>query len=103
LLENVLLSKRNRQRLKHLLSYHVIPDIRLVPDSIDGSIELTTLSGRVLPVVRSGLSLSVVSTSATAVVTRRIEVDDGVIFVVDRLLWPDWRTWPADHSPVAGQ
>lgn len=98
LLEDVLLAAENRSRLVHLLSSHVIPNARLEPPAIDGQIEHKTLSGQPLTIVRHGSTLRV---NPTSIVTRRIALEDGVILVVDRLLWSDWRSWPQDQTLAA--
>lgn len=94
LLGSVLVTKSNRDRLNVLLSYHIVRGVRLVPETIMGHIELTTLLDQSLSVVRAGTAISVAPDSANSVVTRRIASDDGVIFIVDRLIWPNWETWP---------
>ncbi len=101
LVGNVLLTESNSTRLTTLLSYHIVPGLRLEPVTISGHVVLTTLSHELMPVVRAGDALSVATGSGSSFVTRKIETDDGVIFVVDRLLWPDWQTWPEDPVAVA--
>jgi len=96
LLGTVLVTKNNSGRLNTLLSYHIVPGVRLVPENILGHVELTTLSNQNLSVVRAGTAVSVAPDSANSVVTRKIVSDNGVIFVVDRLIWPSWQTWPED-------
>jgi len=98
LLEDVLLAAENRSRLVNLLSSHVIPIVQLEPSAIDGQIEHKTLSGQPLTIVRHG---SFPRVNPTSIVTRRIAAEDGVIPVADRLLWPDWRSWPQDQTLAA--
>lgn len=88
LLEKVLLTDSNRNLLSRIISYHVVPGTRLIPEMIDGSVDLDTLSGERLSVARFRSSLAV---GPVSVVTRKIETENGVMYVVDRLLWPDYQ------------
>ena len=88
LLEKVLLTKSNKNLLSHIISYHVVQGTPLIPEMLDGSVDLDTLSGGRLSVTRFRSSLAV---GPVSVVTRKIEAENGVIYVLDRLLWPDYR------------
>ena len=84
LLERVLLTKSNTERLADLVLYHVVPARRLTPDQLD-SVNLPTLADVPLRVDRLGKALVV---GGWAVVTDRKVADNGVIYIIDRLLWP---------------
>ena len=91
LLEGVLLTKSAAEQLADLVLHQIVPARRLTPDQLDG-VDLPTLSGVPLRVDRPGKALLV---GGWAVVTDRKEADNGIIYVIDRLLWPrDWRPDP---------
>ncbi len=84
LLERVLLTKSNAEHHADLVLHHVVPVRRLTPDQLD-SVSLPTLAGFPLRVDRLGKALVV---GGWAVVTDRKVADNGVIYIIDRLLWP---------------
>lgn len=84
LLERVLLTKSNTERLADLVLHHVVPARRLTPDQLD-SVNLPTMAGVPLRVERRGKALVV---GGWAVVTDRKVADNGIIYIIDRLLWP---------------
>ncbi len=84
LLERVLLTKSNTERLADLVLHHVVPARRLTPDQLD-SVNLPTLADVPLRVDRLGKALVV---GGWAVVTDRKVADNGIIYIIDRLLWP---------------
>ncbi len=84
LLERVLLTKSNAGHLANLVLHHVVPARRLTPDQLD-SVNLPTLADVPLRVDRLGKALVV---GGWAVVTDRKVADNGVIYIIDRLLWP---------------
>ncbi len=89
LLERVLLTKSNAEHLADLVLHHIVPARRLTPDQLD-SVELPTLAGVSLRVSRVGSGMVV---GGWAVVTDRKVADNGVIYIIDRLLWPrDWQS-----------
>lgn len=92
LLERVLLTKSNTERLADLVLHHVVPGRRLTPVQLD-NVELPTLAGVPLHVARVGNGMVV---GGWAVVTDRKVADNGVIYVIDRLLWP--RAWQSDRQ-----
>ena len=90
LLRRVLLTKSNTERLADLVLHHVVPARRLTPDQLD-SVSLPTLADVSLRVDRLGKALVV---GGWAVVTDRKVADNGIIYIIDRLLWP--RDWQSD-------
>ncbi|HSR72087.1 MAG TPA: fasciclin domain-containing protein [Kiloniellales bacterium] len=89
LLERVLLTESNSERLTDLVEHHIAASTRLVPNRPVG-VEVTTLSG---PPIRIDSQGSARIVDGRAVVTDHAVADNGVIYVVDRLLWPrDWQS-----------
>jgi uncharacterized surface protein with fasciclin (FAS1) repeats len=87
LLEKVLVTKYNQQRLTKLMSYHAYFGAPLFPDAIQHEVKLDPGTGSCLSVSRSGTGIRV---GPEAVVTDVKLVDNGIIYVVDRLLWQSW-------------
>ncbi len=88
LLGRVLLTKANIKRLADLVLHHVVPARRPILDHLDGC-DLPTLAEVSLRVDRLGKALVV---GGWAVVTDRKVADNGIIYIIDRLLWPrDWQ------------
>lgn len=84
LLNGVLLTESNAERLADLVRHHVVrANHRTVKLSRD--LELRTLANVPLDVARVGTGIIV---GRRAAVTDRIVADNGVAYVVDRLLWP---------------
>ncbi len=86
MLEGVLLSEANRQRLRDVIFYHVHFEQRLSPDEI-GDVELMAENGACFVIARVGGGIRV---GPTAVVTEHISTNDSSLFVIDRLLWRPW-------------
>lgn len=88
LLGRVLLTKSNIERLADLVLHHIVPARRLTLDQLEGC-DLPTLAHVSLRVDRLGKALVV---GGWAVVTDRKVADNGIIYIIDRLLWPrDWQ------------
>lgn len=88
LLEGVLLTKSAAEQLADLVLHHIVPAKLATPVRLDG-VDLPTLADVPLRVDRVGKGMLV---GGWAVVTDRKVADNGIIYVVDRLLWPrDWR------------
>jgi uncharacterized surface protein with fasciclin (FAS1) repeats len=87
LLDTVLIAKRNKQRLDHVMSYRIYFDEHLVPEAIS-TLELRARNGECLLVYRAGTAIRV---GPEAVVTKHLPADNGIIFVIDRLLLPPWK------------
>lgn len=84
LLEDVLVTPANHERLVDLLSYHIV--LGLIPDfnTAIHPINLETLANECLPVVRIGYSLKI---GPEAFVTESLNGDNGQIYIIDRMLW----------------
>ena len=84
LLDSVLLTKSNAGRLKDLVSYHIVPTTESTGNAAsDGN--LPTMTDAPLHMARLGAARVI---NGWAVVTDRKETDNGVLYVVDRLLSP---------------
>jgi uncharacterized surface protein with fasciclin (FAS1) repeats len=94
LLDKVLITKSNQERLFNLMSFHVLFGTTLDPESIDGEVKLDTAEDSCLSVWRMGTAVRV---GPEAVVTSYMSADNGVVFVIDRLLWQPWD----DHRSCA--
>ncbi len=91
LLEGVLLTKAAAAQLADLVLHHIVPASLATPVRLDG-VDLPTLAEVPLRVDRVGKGMLV---GGWAVVTDRKVADNGVIYLVDRLLWPrDWHAKP---------
>jgi uncharacterized surface protein with fasciclin (FAS1) repeats len=88
LLEKVLATRYNQQRLLKLMSYHVYFGTPLFPGNIQREVKLNSGSGSCLSVYRSGTGIRI---GPEAVVTDVKVVDGGIIYVIDRLLWQPWK------------
>jgi uncharacterized surface protein with fasciclin (FAS1) repeats len=84
LLNGVLLTESNAGRLADLVRHHVVrasdQTVKLSSD-----LELQTLANVPLDVARVGTGIVV---GRHAVVTGRLIADNGIAYIVDRLLWP---------------
>jgi uncharacterized surface protein with fasciclin (FAS1) repeats len=87
LLDKVLLTNSNQERLFDLMSYHVLFGTTLNPEGIDGEVKLDTAEDSCLVVWRMGTAVRV---GPEAVVTSHMAADNGVVYVIDRLLWQPW-------------
>lgn len=97
LLNDVLLTERNAERLADLVRHHVVRASNKTKELAD-DIELQTLANVPLHVARVGKGLIV---ARYTTVTDRIVADNGVVYVVDRLLWPRDSRWDT-YVPAAG-
>jgi uncharacterized surface protein with fasciclin (FAS1) repeats len=88
LLEKVLVTRYNQQRLINLMSYHVYFGAPVLPRNIHREVSLNPGTGPCLSVYRSGTSIRV---GPEAVVTDMKLADGGIIYVIDRLLWQPWQ------------
>ncbi len=84
LLNHVLLTERNAERLADLVRHHVVRSGNQSTE-LAGDVELQTLANVPLRVTRVGTGLIV---GRYATVTDRIVAANGIVYVVDRLLWP---------------
>lgn len=89
LLDRVLLTESNAGRLADLVRHHVVRTGNQGPQ-LPGDVELNTLADVPLAVTHVGHGLMV---DGHAAVTGRIVADNGVIYIVDRLLWPRAAGW----------
>ncbi len=84
LLDSVLLTKSNAGRLRDLVSYHIVPTTESTGNAAsDGN--LPTMIDAPLHMARLGAARVI---NGWAVVTDRKETDNGIIYIIDRLLWP---------------
>lgn len=99
LLEKVLQTKYNQQRLEDLMSYHVSLGEAVLPDQLQSEVMLSTAAGACLPLYRLGTGIRV---GPEAVVTEVKLVGRGIVYVVDRLLWQPWRDEATCRQSLAG-
>ena len=89
LLDSVLLTKSNAGRLKDLVSYHIVPSAQSTGNAATGNAvndgNLPTMTDAPIHMARLGAARVI---NGWAVVTDRKETDNGVLYVVDRLLSP---------------
>jgi len=88
LLEKVLLTRHNQQRLRNLMLYHVYLGTPLRSNDIQREVRLGAETGPCLSVSKSGSGIRV---GPEAVVTDVKQVNSGIIYVIDRLLWQPWQ------------
>lgn len=84
LLNSILLTKSNAGRLKDLVSYHIVPTKQLAGNEAS-DVNLPTMTNTPLYMARLGEARVI---NGWAVVTDRKETNNGVLYVVDRLLLP---------------
>lgn len=87
LLETVLVTKQNQQRLLSLMSHHISFGNRLLPNTIKGGVDIDTGAPGCLHVYTLGSAIRV---GPEAVVTDVSHHGDAVVYVIDRLLWQPW-------------
>lgn len=88
LLGTVYMTKGSQRSLFNLMSYHISFAAPLLPDEIPREVKLGMSAGACLPVWKSGGGIRV---GPEAVVTDVRRVDNGIIYVIDRLLWQPWQ------------
>ncbi len=91
LLETVLVVPENGERLDDVLGHHLVRGTRLDLDADPESEVVTSASGTALAFERVGSGLRI---DGHAVVIDRIDAGKGVVYVIDRMLWPEY--WSAD-------
>ena len=89
LLDSVLLTDSNAGRLVDLVGHHIAPASH-GSATLSGDATLQTLANVPLAVTRVGTGLTV---AGYAVVIDRIVAENGVVYIVDRLLWPRDPRW----------
>jgi uncharacterized surface protein with fasciclin (FAS1) repeats len=96
LLNGVLLTEPNAGRLADLVRHHVVRANRRTLE-LAGDIELRTLANVPLDVARVGTGIIV---ARRAAVTDRLVADNGIAYIVDRLLWPWDPKWDSGAGHV---
>jgi len=86
----LLLDARNRDRLREILSYHMIDGSNLGSDAISGSLQFMTTMGQALIVTAQpdGITVADAHGDVYNVVTPDVRADNGVIHVIDGVLMP---------------
>ena len=82
---DALLKPENRDRLKAVLTFHVVPGKVMAKDAAGAKIELATLQGQKVTV--DGTGGAVIVNGAT-VVAADVAASNGVIHVIDRVILP---------------
>jgi len=98
LLEKVLVTRYNQQRLLNFMSYHTYFGAPLLQNDILREISLNPGTGPCLTVYRAGTSIRV---GPESVVTDVKLVDSGIIYVIDRLLWQPWQAEASCRESLA--
>jgi uncharacterized surface protein with fasciclin (FAS1) repeats len=80
-----LLKPENKEKLKAILSYHVVASKVLAKDVPTALTPVATLNGAKVPVIRNGNQVRV---GTARVVTADVIADNGVIHVIDSVLMP---------------
>jgi uncharacterized surface protein with fasciclin (FAS1) repeats len=88
LLGTVYMTKGAQRSLFNLMSYHVSFAAPLLPDQMPREVKLGMSAGACLPVWKTGGGIRV---GPEAVVTGVTRVDNGIIYLIDRLLWQPWQ------------
>ena len=81
-----LLKPENRDRLKAVLTFHVVPGKVMAKDAAGAKVELATLQGQKVTV--DGTGGAVIVNGAT-VVAADVAASNGVIHVIDRVILPE--------------
>ena len=87
LLGTVLMTDANQERLVALMSHHMLVGPEFSVEEVATEVTLNTSIGSCLLVYRLGSSLRV---GPEAIVTEQVAVDNGNLYVIDRLLWQPW-------------
>ncbi len=91
LLGSVLLTPSNADRLDDVIGHHMIRGQKLQLSSFDSRDTLVSGAGNPLTIERIGNGLRI---DGHAMVLDAIETSSGMIYLVDRMLWPE--TWEGD-------
>jgi uncharacterized surface protein with fasciclin (FAS1) repeats len=83
---NALLQPENRDQLRQILTYHVVPGRVMAADIAGKQLQADTVNGRKLPIDASG---GAVTAGNARVVKTDIPASNGVIHVVDRVILPN--------------
>ncbi len=78
-------------QLETVLGFHVVPSVAFSTDLSEGAQEVPTLSGQNLTVTRTGSSVTVTDAAGNTanVVTPDVEIENGVVHVIDAVLLPE--------------
>jgi len=87
LLEKVMFTKPNEERLQNLMAYHLLIGSNILPEDVGNEIRLNTSVGSCLLVYRNASGMHV---GPEAVVTGSVAVENGMVYMIDRLLWQPW-------------
>jgi transforming growth factor-beta-induced protein len=79
------------ENLETVLGFHVVPAVAFSDDLIDGAQTFNTLAGQSLTVTASGGNVTVtdVNDNTFNVVTADVEIENGVVHVIDGVLLPE--------------
>jgi transforming growth factor-beta-induced protein len=79
------------EQLETVLGYHVLPSIIFSEDISDGEQIITTLSGQDITITKSGdtVSLTDFNGNTSNVTLADIEIENGVVHVIDAVLFPE--------------
>ena len=87
LIEKVMFTKPNEERLQNLMAYHLLIGSNILPEDAGNEIRLNTSVGSCLLVYRNASGMHV---GPEAVVTGSVAVENGMVYMIDRLLWQPW-------------
>ncbi len=82
-----LLKPANKEKLKSILLYHVVPG-KVMSGDLKGTINAKTLDGQTVKIVASGMGVTV---NGADVVTADVAASNGVIHVINAVILPPAR------------
>ena len=79
------------ENLETVLGFHVVPAVAFSTDLPEGETNFNTLAGQQITVTRNGTSVTVTDASGNTrnVVTADVEIENGVVHVIDGVLLPE--------------
>ena len=81
-----LLKPENKDKLKSVLTYHVVPSKIMAGDIADGTTDVETVEGSTIAVVKTDAGVTVDGANVT---TADIKTSNGVIHVIDAVAMPE--------------
>lgn len=88
--------------LEIVLGYHVVPSVAFSGDIPEGDTTLNTLAGQEITVNKTGATVTVTDTDGNIahVVTPDIEIENGVVHVINRVILPELEIEEEEELPT---